>query len=195
MLTGPSVRGRRGRRGFTFMEMVVALVILIVLAGVVTPQVVQRLSHGEAATLASNLRHLSDAMLAFRGDVGRYPARLSSLSGALTAGSLDTCGGAFPDPAVWKGPYLTRPISGSGLFSGGGIVIQDQVVRTPVGGAGSRLATLSVEALSVERPVAVRLEAAFDGDANFGAGSIRWSESPAGSNSGKLSFDIPVRGC
>lgn len=188
-------RRPRGRSGFTFVEMVVTLAILLLLAAVLLPQVIQRLGQGEAATLATDMDALSDAMRAFRSDVGRYPQRLSYLSSPIGVGAKDSCSGNIPDPGTWKGPYLDRNISASEGLRAGTIIIQDSIGRSPANAVLGPFGILTMRAAPVDRAVADQLEKAFDGDGDLGSGNIRWSEDSPGTGSGTLSFSVPARGC
>jgi type II secretory pathway pseudopilin PulG len=181
----------RDRSGFTLLALVVALVVMTVLLGAIAPEVIRRLTQGQSATLATDLRALDTAIRGYRSDTGRLPRRLSYLTAPPPRGARDACDGSLPASAPWRGPYLSRAIAPPGLQAAGA-VIGDLLVREPATATTTRYGTLSVSASGVDREVADRLEAAFDGDGDPRGGTIRWD--PDG-ESGTLRYVMPVRGC
>jgi general secretion pathway protein G len=177
--------------GFTLVELLVGLLILGLMAGVVMPQVVSRLRQGDSAALAQNLSALTAASYAFRTDLGKYPRQLSDL-GTAPAATQNSCQANLANVTRWKGPYLARPIPVTGLVTGR-YVISNVIVRAPVNTTATMNGVLYFEVPDVDREVADDLEAAFDGNADFGAGMITWTAS--GGGMGKLSYAMPVRGC
>lgn len=186
----------RCRAGFTLLEVVVVLAILGVLAGVLFPQLAGRTTQGQAANLASNLDVLADAIQTYRGDVNRYPSRLTYLPDAPPAsGATDACGRPLPPglAAAWGGPYLARRVNAAGIPSGSA-TIRTTLRRVPANASGGSNGTLFIDADDVDLAVADILEAAIDGNADLTGGSLVWQ--PAGaSGRGTVSFAIPVRGC
>jgi prepilin-type N-terminal cleavage/methylation domain-containing protein len=181
----------RDRSGFTLLELVVALVVMTILLGALAPEAIRRLTQGQSATLATDLRALDTAIRGYQSDTGRLPRRLSYLAAPPPAGARDACDGTLPATARWRGPYLSRTISPTGLQAGGAL-IGDLLVREPATPTATRYGTLSVSASRVDREVADQLEAAFDGDADPRGGTIRWE--PDG-ETGTLRYVMPVRGC
>jgi type II secretion system protein G len=178
----------RARGGFTLVELLVGLLILGLLAGVMVPQVVSRLRQGETATLAQNLSAVSRAAYAFQKDVGRFPGRLEYLATTPSA-AQSSCLTSIANVSAWKGPYLARQIPATGLVSGS-YVISNTLRRVPANTSATLGGLLYFDVPGVDREVADRLEAAFDGNADFAAGTISWS-----SATGTLSYAMPVRGC
>jgi type II secretion system protein G len=182
----------RQSAGFTLVELLVGLLILGLMAGVVMPQVVSRLRQGDSAALAQNLSALTAASYAFRTDLGKYPRQLSDLATAPAA-TQNSCRAPLANVTRWKGPYLARPIPVTGLVTGR-YVISNVIIRTPEDTSGTMNGVLYFEVLDVDREVADDLEAAFDGNADFGAGMITWTAS-GGTGTGRLLYAMPVRGC
>ncbi len=180
----------RQARGLALAELLVVLAILAILAAVIVPSVVRRASGGAAGGLASDLKGLSDGIVAFRQDLRRYPLELFHLSTAPGASDKDACGKLLPDPGRWRGPYVNRVIARTGVQTRAGI-IADTLRRVPSG----QVATLFVDVREVDSVVAAELERAFDGEPlNYGAGTIQWT---AGLEPGRgtMSFGMPIRGC
>ena len=169
--------------------MTIALGLLALLAAVLVPQVLGRLTTGQASTLSQNLSGLSAAMTTYREDMLRYPDLLSQLTTAPTAGAFDSCSRPLPNVNAWNGPYLERILSTSGIRSGTS-TIQDNVQRTPT--TYSATGTLLITVNDVDPAVAEEVEASFDATTDYAAGTIRWT---ASGSSGTLTYAMPIRGC
>lgn len=189
-----SPRPLRLRPGFTLVEMVVVLAIIVALAAVILAQVANQAKRGGTAALAQNLNSVSTAINAFRGDVRRYPSSLAQLTRPLVNGDADACGGNMPAVVRnrWRGPYLQRAIPAGGLPSGDATIL-DGLLRVPATGNFNATGTLYVVAVNVDRDAATDLEAQFDGNADFTGGTILWIQGGAAGDT--LRFAIPIRGC
>lgn len=84
-------------RGFTLLELLVVLVIIGLLASYVGPKYFSQVGKSEVTLAKAQLESFSQALDAFRLDVGRYPTPEEGLS-ALIARP-----GSLPK---WNGPYL-----------------------------------------------------------------------------------------
>jgi general secretion pathway protein G len=86
--------------GFTLVELLVVLVILVLIASIVGPRVIGYL--GSSRTKAANVQieSLVTAVELFRIDVGRYPTSAEGLE-ALVKPASNIKG--------WTGPYLAKP--------------------------------------------------------------------------------------
>lgn len=189
------LRRAAGRPGFTFIELVVSLAVLGLLAAVLLPQTVGRLSRGETAALANNLQSITGSIQRFRDDVGRYPDSLTHLA-ALASGRRDLCGRIISaaDHARWSGPYLNRQLPAAGLPSGTS-VISAKLTRDPATITGGiTAANMTVTVRGVDLEVANEMEAAFDGNANPAEGTVRWA-ADEGPSRGTLRYVLPISGC
>lgn len=97
MLKKPVTR-IQSSRGFSLIELLVVLVILGLLAGVVAPNVMNKLGGAKSKTAKLQIEDLSAALDMFSLDVGRYPNSDEGLD-ALTKGDGVT---------NWAGPYLKK---------------------------------------------------------------------------------------
>ena len=77
-------RGREGEAGFTLVELLVVMVILVLLAGLVAPRVMGYLSSSRTKTAKVQIESLSTSLELFKLDVGRYPNEREGLA-ALVA--------------------------------------------------------------------------------------------------------------
>jgi len=92
-------RNRRRNQGFTLLELMLVVAILVVLAGLSSFAFLnmQRNTYSRAA--AADISMLKQACLAFKINVGRFPSTLEEL--VIPPGGMS--------PAQWGGPYLESP--------------------------------------------------------------------------------------
>ncbi len=86
-------------KGFTLVELLVVLVILVLLASVIGPRVINYLSSSRSKTAQIQIESLNTSLELFHIDVGRYPTTTEGLQ------SLVQVNGAIPG---WNGPYLRK---------------------------------------------------------------------------------------
>lgn len=171
----------RVRGGFTLMEILVALVLIGLLVGALTPTVVNQLGRGEVTRVVDDLGTISTAAQTFRVDVNRHPGDLDDLATSLTeAGNRDVTGSAYPAglAARWAGPYLEAGglRSDSTLHTGLGGAIMNGFGTTDWNGQ----AYLTVLVSGIARPDAEAISLALDGEADVSptsdaAGQVRWT--------------------
>ena len=96
---GGSARGRTPR-GFTLLEVLVVLLVIGLLAALVGPQIVGRVSDARATAARTQMQLLGLALDNYRLDNGSYPTTDQGLP-ALRARPR-----RGPAPINWRGPYL-----------------------------------------------------------------------------------------
>ncbi len=67
-------------KGFTLIELMVALVILTILMGFAIPEVVNQINLSKFETQKTNLKEIRKAIDQYYGDRGRYPKTLKDLT-------------------------------------------------------------------------------------------------------------------
>jgi prepilin-type N-terminal cleavage/methylation domain-containing protein len=186
-----TARGRLRFRGFSMMEILVALAIIALVLAVVVPMVARRLSDGEAGGVASTLDALRRGVLEYRADVRRYPTHLRYLSTA-PGSAVDICNQTVPSSFLsgWRGPYVDRSIGT------GGVNVSDMTVLDSIGRVAFTSSTtgdLAIRVDNVDSTVARRIERDQDATLDFAAGTIRWTQTSG--TRGVLSLLVPARGC
>jgi prepilin-type N-terminal cleavage/methylation domain-containing protein len=190
------------RRGFTVLEIIVALFLLAVVSAAVIPALMRRIKDAEKSALAQTLFSLSLAIVEYRKAVSVNPSNLTQLSTLPVASDLDACGLALnANAANWRGPYITREvIAGVGI---GDSRISNSLRRVP--GPPTRL---FIDVEFVDAAIAADLDSQFDGATSSpGAGSVRYTTGiiaatatspqynapPTGMVT--LSYGLPITGC
>lgn len=161
---------KRRRRGFTLVEILVALVLIGLLAGALVPAVVNQISKGETGRLVEDLRAMETASKAFRVDVQRWPRGIRQLMVAPTTSDTALVGGAYPASLVsrWRGPYLER-----GTIPGDSILTAFGGVILPIFTPANFFLTVQVKGISQENARSVSL--ILDGDTEVASsGRVRW---------------------
>ncbi len=90
-------RRRRGRAGFTLVELLLVLVILGVLAAIVVPKFAGRTEQARITAARTQLATFATALDAFEVDNGYYPRGSEGLKDLIIQPR---------DAPNWKGPYL-----------------------------------------------------------------------------------------
>ena len=95
---------RSDRRGFTLIELLVVIIVIGLLAGLVAPQIVGRVSDARVTTAKAQLELLNIALESYRLDNGRVPTTDQGLA------ALRDRPARGPAPLSWQGPYLKKPV-------------------------------------------------------------------------------------
>ncbi|MGK7312752.1 MAG: type II secretion system protein [Candidatus Longimicrobiales bacterium M2_2A_002] len=98
------------RTGFTIIEALITLALIVLVLGIVVPAVIDQLESDEPTRIAQDLESIRSAVRLFRVDVKRFPGTPEQLVVAPDAwvDSTDLSGSAIPAPLLddWSGPYL-----------------------------------------------------------------------------------------
>lgn len=92
-------RPRAAEAGFTLVELLVVLVILVMLASLVGPRVIGYLGSSKAKAAKVQIESLGSALQLYKLDVGRYPTTAEGLKALV-----ERPGNA----STWNGPYLNK---------------------------------------------------------------------------------------
>jgi general secretion pathway protein G len=95
-------RGRRRRpRGFTFIEVLVVLIILALIAGIVGTQLLGEAEKAKSEATRIQIRSLESALSLYRLHNSMYPTTEQGLAALLRRPEVGNI------PEQWQGPYLT----------------------------------------------------------------------------------------
>lgn len=94
----------RNRLGLTLIEILVVIIIIGLLAGLVAPQIIGRVSEARGATARTQIELLSVALDNYRLDNARYPTSQQGLEALRTRPTTE------PVPGNWRGPYLRKEV-------------------------------------------------------------------------------------
>jgi general secretion pathway protein G len=92
------------RRGFTLIELLVVILIIGLLAGLVGPRILGRVSDARTATARTQIEMLGLALDNYQLDNGSYPTTEQGLAALQEKPTRD------PVPLDWHGPYLKKAI-------------------------------------------------------------------------------------
>ena len=98
------MKGDSRRRGFTLIEILVVIIVLGMLAALVGPRILGRVSEAKGATARTQIELLGLALDSYRLDNGRYPTSEQGLA------ALNETPAREPLPPNWRGPYLRKTI-------------------------------------------------------------------------------------
>lgn len=88
-------------RGFTLIEIMVVVVIIGLLAALIVPSVVGKVSQASATKAKSDIQAIGAALELYKLDMFSYPTGTGGLQALVTVPSGETA-------ANWKGPYLKK---------------------------------------------------------------------------------------
>ena len=89
------------QRGFTLLELLVVMFILVLLASVVTVMVTKRVEEAKHAKAVADIESLGNAIDQYHLQNGSYPTTLEGLRSKPSGEDLPS----------WNGPYITKPVS------------------------------------------------------------------------------------
>jgi general secretion pathway protein G len=99
-----TIMPKLGERGLTLIEVVVVIIVLGLLAGLVGPQIIGRVSEAKSSTARTQVELFSVALDNYRLDNSRYPTTEQGLRALRERPVRD------PAPPNWRGPYLRKEI-------------------------------------------------------------------------------------
>lgn len=92
------------KRGFTLIELLVVIIVLGLLATLVGPRILGRVTEAKSATAKTQITLLETALDNYRLDVGSYPTTEQGLDALMKTPTRE------PVPINWRGPYLRRDV-------------------------------------------------------------------------------------
>lgn len=98
------MKADRRKHGFTLIEILVVIIVLGMLAALVGPRILGRVSEAKGATARTQIELLGLALDSYRLDNGSYPTSEQGLAALNEKPARD------PLPQNWRGPYLRKVI-------------------------------------------------------------------------------------
>src|SRR5262245_41037239 len=95
-------RRPRRRRGFTLMEVLLVLAILVILGSLVTVSFVRMQKTANINAARSQVAMLEDAVNVYQLAIGALPEQMQGLDALLNPP------GELKDPSKWQGPYIDK---------------------------------------------------------------------------------------
>jgi general secretion pathway protein G len=92
------------RSGFTLLELVVVIIVLGLLAAIVAPQILGRVSDARTTAAQTQVELFGTALDNYRLDNGSYPTTEQGLAALRERPSR------APVPTNWRGPYLRKDV-------------------------------------------------------------------------------------
>lgn len=190
----------QSRSGFTLVEVLVVLALMVGLAALVTPGILGQIDRARIDSSVESLTTIANAIhtpgqgnLSFRGHVGFYPGRLSHLTNPITTAQANSCGNLYTatDSGNWRGPYLNRIVPASGLPLSVGTA-SDTLVRDPAIDGSRPVLKVLVRGVTLDDVRAIDTQ--HDGTVNETLGGVRWGAADA-EGFVTLEYVMPLRGC
>lgn len=94
----------RGDEGFSFMETIISLAIIMILTAAVGLGALRYLDQARLAACRSHIETFGKALQSYYADCGVYPTQAQGLEALWKKPHLS------PVPARWAGPYLDREV-------------------------------------------------------------------------------------
>lgn len=176
----------RRQIGFTLVEVLAALIIVVLLAAVVLPTVMKRIDDANVRREANDLATFAQAIMTYHDHVGMWPSSLLQLVVAPVAGATNICGNAHAakDVARWKGPYVTTEIPATG------IVIDTDTIEAALAQIAGTPTVLQITLKNPSLATDTTIQDLLDSDIVSTTGRIRWTVSPS-----RLTYNLPITGC
>lgn len=95
------MKNSRCRSGFTFLEIMMVVVIIGMLAALVGPRIAGRAQQARVNTAKTQLTSLENALKQYEMDMGSYPSQTDGLQALVQRPTGD-------DAEAWNGPYLAK---------------------------------------------------------------------------------------
>jgi prepilin-type N-terminal cleavage/methylation domain-containing protein len=171
--------------GFTLIEVVVAIAIMLILASVIAPNLIAFADRERAEVTAAILDDVRVGLVGtngYRSKMGLNAGRISQLTNRITPGNAaiddDSCGGAYKagDQTTWdaNAPFVQFMIPRNGLVTPIGIA-EDTLNRNPNSNSAG---VVIVVFKTLDLRDVLLLDNVIDAGNGAAAGLVRWQTSP-----------------
>ena len=104
---------RLNKKGFTLMELMVVIAIIVLLAGIMMPNLAKRIERAKMTKAEADIATMESAIAMYETDMGRYPddnysglLGIQSLEVRLTGRDSSGTVSSITDDPDWNGPYI-----------------------------------------------------------------------------------------
>jgi type II secretory pathway pseudopilin PulG len=182
------------RRGFSVLEVVISVAIVVTLAVVIVPSIDLLIEKARMDLIEDQLRKIEDGITNFRNKITTNPGRLYHLSRPITTADPTPCGtysnqevNAWAGTPPLGGPYINEvfpegPIKIATFGTADPVLIRDP----PTQGGTQRYAFLYYSISGVTRTDAIEINERIDGSADLDpntlnnlTGTIQWDNPDA----------------
>jgi general secretion pathway protein G len=94
--------------GFTLIEILVVIIIITILAGIVTVNIVQKPGEARIAAAHLQIKQLQTALQMYHTAQGRYPTQAQGLEALVMKPSIDPIPPAYPDQGYLESRALPK---------------------------------------------------------------------------------------
>jgi type II secretory pathway pseudopilin PulG len=165
--------------GFSLIEVIVSMTIIIIMAAVILPSIIRAVDQARVDGAVDELVKIYTAIFAFRTATDESPRRMSQLVLPITTAQRNICNGPYTgngggtDVAEWvagppPGPFYDKLVPAAGLPIGIGL-LQDSFPRS-----GTNPYWVNVRIFNVSLDDATQLDLRND-DGVWNTGNIIWS--------------------
>ena len=111
---------RDNEKGFTLIEIIVVMVMIVLLASLVGPKLFPKLGKGKQSAAKAQIELIEQALDHFRLDVGRYPTSQEGLNALVTNPGIPKWEGSYLRKGLpldpWDNPYQYKSPGSHGEF-------------------------------------------------------------------------------
>ena len=177
------------RRGFSILEVIVSVAIVVTLAVVIVPSIDLLIEKARMDLIEDTLRKYEDAITNFRNKVTTNPGQLSHLARPITVADLSPCDpytnqevNAWAGTPPTGGPYVNEALPDGPFRIGTFGMAQNDLTRDPpTQGGTQRYAFLYYTITGVALADAIEINERIDGSADLDpsttvnlTGTIQW---------------------
>lgn len=184
------------RRGYTLVEAILVIAILIIITAVIIPTISQVSNSKNLTATTDALEEFAKAVQEFFQHTNNYAGYLSQFSEPITTSMANSCGDMYPPGVVdkWAGPYVDR-LWGTNAINLKIGTLQDALIYVDAperGGGANALQKMVITNVLLED--AEEMNSRLDGDISNEEGVIQWTLPPVDGYV-TMYYVVPIKSC